>query len=315
MEEKPVTADRLLLWLSAKGSGSWPQFRAAVERFYVSEQASWANSEEEAESRVPGADLPRYQQARMSLQRLGHVEFLTENRWRMVPPVVALFSDETTQGLLCGARSREIIDNLDKLPDIEMQVSAVLGSPSRIVLRASSKKVLADRIRSLGFHVQQAAPVAMLSTIPGIHDSHAWSEFSIPGNPGWDVHCFSKSVLLWKEVAQTKVAKVHTGLFRFTMGYRRFYCLRWRGCSYEVPVQAGKYAVMRRKKGLIAYNGAQRVLSVPAIMRPPLLIERALVLCSGFLPRFDPQASRLEYDRVPLDVARLAAQLLCQELR
>jgi hypothetical protein len=33
-----VTLDHLLLWLSAKGAGSWPQFRAAVEELHIEQE-------------------------------------------------------------------------------------------------------------------------------------------------------------------------------------------------------------------------------------------------------------------------------------
>jgi hypothetical protein len=45
------------------------------------------------------------------------------------------------------------------------------------------------------------------------------------------------------------------------------------------------------------------------------LIERALVLCSGLLPHYDQSSGWIEYTGVPRDVARLAAQLLCQEVQ
>ena len=99
------------------------------------------------------------------------------------------------------------------------------------------------------------------------------------------------------------------------MKYQRFYYLRWRGRNYKVPVQVGKYAVMGTRGAGLSYDAARGILSVPAICRPPLLVERALVLCSGVLPHFDPSSGRVAYAEVPPDVARLAAQLLCQEMR
>ncbi|MYK11739.1 MAG: hypothetical protein F4041_19130 [Acidobacteriia bacterium] len=98
------------------------------------------------------------------------------------------------------------------------------------------------------------------------------------------------------------------------MKHQRFHYLRWDGRSYKVPVQVGKYAVRRRKRGVLAYDSASGVFSVPRIFRPPLLIERALVLCSGFLPEFDSTSRRATYAGVPSDVARLVAQLLWQEV-
>jgi hypothetical protein len=64
------------------------------------------------------------------------------------------------------------------------------------------------------------------------------------------------------------------------------------------------------------YNRAERRLTLPAIFRPPLLTERALVLCSGFPPLFDVVYGRprLTYCDVPEEVAGLAAEVLRQDL-
>jgi hypothetical protein len=97
--------------------------------------------------------------------------------------------------------------------------------------------------------------------------------------------------------------------------HQRFYYLRWRGRTFKVPVQVGKYTVMRKRQARLSYEADRRVFSLPAICRPPLLIERALVLCSGVLPRVDASSARVEYAEVPADVARLASELLFQEVR
>jgi hypothetical protein len=112
---------------------------------------------------------------------------------------------------------------------------------------------------------------------------------------------------------QEEAHKARSGL-RFTLKHQRLYYLRSRGCTYSVPVQIGKYAVMGRRKATLNFDPERRTLSVPAVLRPPLLMERAIILCSGVLPRFDISRSRLEYSDVRQEVAHLAAQLLCQRL-
>jgi hypothetical protein len=134
---------------------------------------------------------------------------------------------------------------------------------------------------------------------------------------------FVPSTLRWtarnhqneRELEFGDVSKCRTGLFRFRMKYQRFHYLRWRERTYSVHVQVGKYAVLRhrRVRNLLQYDPSQCMLSVPVSCRPPLLIERALILCTGLLPHFDKTAGRLEY-AVPRDIARLAAGLLRQEI-
>ncbi len=309
-----MSLDHLLLWLSAKGAGSWSQFRAAVEELHVQRQASPPDDPDASDR--SGSDLPVYHEVRLALQRLGHVEFRAgeaEHAWRVVPPSVAFLPGASATGLLCGARSAALLERLHDVADVE--VLPVEGMPQRVVLRGVSQDALAAGARALGLHIQEAAPIAILCAIPGVRDPATWLAAPMPQTPGWTVHRFSPSHLQWTSVPQDEAAHAGTGLFRFVMKHQRFYYLRWRSRSYKVPVQVGKYAVMRKRHGALSYEPARGILSVPAICRPPLLVERALVLCSGVLPRFDPLSRRVEYAEVPRDVARLAAQLLCQEVR
>ncbi|MDE2773295.1 MAG: hypothetical protein OXI46_06260 [Gemmatimonadota bacterium] len=203
---------------------------------------------------------------------------------------------------------------MNHVNDVDVIRADVLGMPERIVVSGTSQTVaLAAGRMSLLFQVD--APTTILSAVPGVLDQATWLGMAIPETPGWTVHRFSSSRLRWVEAAGTDAIKTQTGLFRFVMRHQRFHYLRWRGRSYRIPVQVGKYVVMRRRRGLLAYDAATKTLSVPAVCRPPLLIERAIILCSGLLPVFDARSRRVEYTNVPPDVARLAAQLLRQEVR
>ncbi len=311
-----MSLDHLLLWLSAKGQGSWPQFRGAVEELCVEQDFEQADADDEGDRPArTSSDLPVYQRARFALQRLSHVEFFSTEAghdWRVVPPTVALLPGDPSEGLLCGARSPELMQRLDRIADLHVVTADAPGMPQRILVRGAGQALSAAR---LGLLVQPDAATAILSAAPGVRDPATWFRMAIPETPGWTVHRFSSSRLGWVECTATDAMRKRSGLFRFVMKHQRFYYLRWRGRSYRVPVQVGKYAVMRRRRGLLAYDAATKTLSVPAICRPPLLIERALVLCSGLLPDFDPPSGRLEYTSVPPEVARLAAQLLRQEVR
>lgn len=308
-----MSLDHLLLWLSARGAGSWSQFRAAVEELHVQRQP---NPQDDSEAERPGSDLPVYHEVRFALQRLAHVEFRpgdAGHAWRVVPPSLAFMPGGGARGLLCGARSVALLERLGEIADVEM--SEVEGMPQRVVLRGESEADLATRARTLGLHIQESAPIAILSAVPGVRETAVWATAEVPATPGWTVHRFSPRELRWTAIQQDEVGRGAAGLFRFVLKHQRFYYLRWRGRTYQVPVQVGKYAVMGRRQAALSYDANTKILSVPAVCRPPLLIERALVLCSGILPRFDPTSSRVEYTDVPWDVVRLAAQLLCQEVR
>ena len=308
-----MSFDRMLLWLSAKGQGSWSQFRGAVEAFDLEPDL------EDGPSADAGSDLPVYQEARFTLQRLGHAEFYSaesENGWRIVPPTLAIREATPAEGVLCGARSPVLLDRLAAASDLGIERSQIAGMPERILVRSGSHEQLVARVYQLGFLVQKDAPASLLSVLPSVRDCSSWYNSNMPGTPGWLVHRFSVyPEPQWIELPQADARRALSGLFRFVMKHQRFYYLRWRGCTFSVPVQIGKYAVMRRRRGTLRYDSAQRTLSFPVTFRPPLLMERALVLCSGVLPHFDTATRRLEYSKIDDNVALIAGQLLHQEVR
>ncbi len=328
LEGPEVSLNYLLLWMSSRGKGSWPQFRSAVEEFHV-EVGETRDDGENAHDKTAG-DLPVYQNVRLGLQRLAHVEFFSSTAgadWRVVPPALAI-TDENDRcaGVLCGARSPGLCSKLGRLnADASWDSHEITGMPDRIRLVASDLDALQGAARELGLTAQVQAPASLLAAIPPVDDPRSRSLADPPGGPGWAVERFVPSTLRWtsrhpeegRDLESRDVNRWQTGLFRFRMKYQRFHFLRWRGGTFEVPVQVGKYAILRhrRVRRLLHYDRKEVVFSVPVSCRPPLLIERALVLCTGLLPRLDKSSGRLEYSGVPQKVARLAAGLLRQEVQ
>jgi hypothetical protein len=89
--------------------------------------------------------------------------------------------------------------------------------------------------------------------------------------------------------------------------------LCWKGAPFEMPRAVALYALLRRhRRGVLCYNREAATLTVPAICRPPRLLERAFVLCSGLPPTY--AATQLTYSEVSPEIARFAAELLRQPL-
>ncbi len=313
-----MSANDLLIWMSARMEGSWPQFRSAVERLHIEEDAGDSSCTGEDET---ASELPLYQAVRLGLERLAHVEFssvASDRRWRVVPPTLAITdSGDECVGILCGARSPGLCTSLLELTgSVSVELQPVLGMPDRIRLVSPDIELLDYVGQDLGLHVQSSSPAALLAAIPPVDDPRSWVPSEPPFTPGWTIHQFSTTSLRWKETDLQHVLSVRFGLFRFQLRYQRFYFLHWRGRTFQVPVQVGKYVVLRRRRirRVVWHDRSQAVLSVPVACRPPLLIERALVLCSGQLPRLDKVTGRLEYGRVTPKIARMASALLCQEI-
>ena len=313
-----MNLDNLLLWLSSTGEGSWAQFRSAVERLHVEPLDHSVQFDDDVRQTERNGDLPVYHHVRYAMQRLGHVEFFTdeiENGWRVVPAATVIQSEPSKHAILCGVRSPRILESLHALRDIDVAISGSNGGPSRICLRGPAPHAIAMEMIELGFHVQHAASTTILASLPSARDSRAWQRSSIPETTGWTVHRFSRSRLQWTEDTQANAARVANGLFRFRLGFQRMYFLRWRGLCYRVNGQVGKFAMLSRRTGLLSYNRHDRTFTATMMCRPPPLVERALILCSGVLPKVDSSMRRIEYPDVTPEVARLAAQLLDQEAR
>ena len=321
-----MSLDNLLTWMSARGSGSWAQFRSAVEQLHVSNEDGETVGESSDDRTA--SDLPAYQSARLGLQRLGHVEFSSstaDTEWRVVPPSLALLShDDKCVGILCGARSPDLRDRLNRVPPaVSWDTHSAPDMPDRLRLVARDGEAMDTIAEALELNLQPNAPSSLLAAIPPVDDPRSRFPGEAPAVPGWTIERFDPVSLRWtaqhykeeRELEPRDVRKTATGLYRFRMRYQRFHFMRWRGRTYGVPVQVGKYAILRhrRVRGLVQYDRNRSVLSVPVSCRPPLLIERALVLCSGLLPNLDRASGRLEYREVSRDVARLSAGLLRQE--
>jgi hypothetical protein len=305
--------------MSARHQGSWQQFRAAVEELQVSLEEDEADTTSSQDSFRSG-DLPLYQEVRFLMQRLLHADFFAcecEDGWRVIPPVLAAVKQNGLWlGVLCGARSPRLLQSLeDAATGVAFKVDLQNGAPDRITLRASDSAELANLAKEAGIFFQGSAPIAILANLPIVNDPQTWSLTDLPSGPDWEVEQFSTRHLRWRPTNHGEALTARGTLFRFRTGFQRFYFFCAHGKAYRVNVQAGKYIALRRsRRKIIAYHQSSRRLSVPVICRPPPITERALILCSGLLPQYDSSSGRLTYNDIPQEVARLAAQILNQEV-
>jgi len=317
-----MSADKLLLWMSARSSGSWPQFRAAVEELHVAD--SDGGETEMAEDAVGQDGLPLYQALRLNLQRVGHAEFFAgaeESGWRVTPPsLAAVEQPEGWLGVAVGARSVRLLERLRAAAGARLETAALAAHwPTVFSVRGRSLSELADAGTLAGFHVQPDAPRALLGCVPAVDDPIIRRPAEIPIGADWRIERFDALASGWRASTRAEVDSGRRGLYRFSLAYRRHVLFCVGGSVFEVPPSVGKFlAARRRRLKVMRYDALHRTLRLPSIFRPPLLVERALVLCSGRPPAYEarPQASGLlTYQDIPADVAGLAASLLRQELR
>jgi hypothetical protein len=312
-----MTPNELLLWMSAREEGSWVQFRSAVETL---ELAEFAEKGEEDVS------LPLHQRVRYNLERLGHVEFDVagcEDGWRVVPPVLALCDHGSkVTGVLCGARTRKLMERFARAGSgLTLEQSSQTECPDVIRVHASNADILMELAESEGILCQADMPTALLSHLPPIGSLRGLRREPLPsGGKDWDVKQFTikRKAMKWHTITlQEANAPGARGLFRCTLYQTPQYFLREEDETVRLPGSVGKYYVLsRRQRRVLRYSLAERRLTLLAIFRPPLLTERALILCSGFPPLLSVVHRRpmLTYCDVPEEVAGLAAEVLGQDL-
>ncbi|MCO6435459.1 MAG: hypothetical protein J5J06_00030 [Phycisphaerae bacterium] len=302
----------LLLWLSAKGHGTWGRFRAAVDELQVMDESN-GDDEDLGEGRPDANSLPIHHRLRLNLERLAHAEFFRrdfENGWRVVPPVLACVEDgDGAVGILCGARTENLIECITDLPG--SCVTSRPECPDRVEITAETNAELELIAQAAGLHFAPNAARMLLGALPPVDDWQLRTAAEFPFGSDWEVHCFSPESFQWSQLTADEARSSSFGLFRFQVAHQPQYFISLRKRGYRIPVQVGKYLVLKRRRHrVLAYDAETQVLSMPVSCRPPLLVDRALTLCSGLIP--DVDGGRLVYRRINKSIAMAVTGLLRQ---
>ena len=322
-----MSANNLLIWMSARQEGSWPQFRGAVEELHLNteENDESLGTEESGDSQH---ELPLYQELRLNMQRLGHAEFFAgagEKDWRVAPPTLAVTAygtnPDTWLGVVTGARSQKLLGRISDAAHLcEVDIAGLVAGPDRIRVIAGQLSSLSEFAEHVDMRFQNEAPTSILLNLPPVDDPAVRRAAVLPFGTDWKIEGWSANDLSWKTATTADPTSSPLGLFRYSMGYRRHILLCSRGVASEVSMQVGKYVMLkgRRRHRIIRYDSAARRLSFIASCRPPLLVERALVLCSGSLAEYERGSAThgsVHYTEIPERVAFLTAALLRQNFR
>lgn len=312
-----MKANELLFWLSARREGSWQQFRSAVEYLHSCDDASHAMGDITETN-----EFPLHQQYRVNLECLSHVEFFSnqcENGWRVTPPTLAVHPTlNGVRAILCGARSPELCARILKSEkELQSEIIEIDGSPSCIRIISQDISTLQELALNARVLIQKDTPIGILSVLrsctpPSRYKSH--TEF--PQGADWIITSFNPINLTWEKIERNYADNIKYGVLRFNIYFQqpRFF-QRWNAMTYEIPRGVAIFLLLhRRRQNILKYNPESSELSLPAICRPPRLIERALVLCSGRPPFYDASTSHLTYFDVPKEIVRYAAELLLQKL-
>lgn len=290
----------LLLWISARRLGTAQGFRAKAAQLGV--------------LRPGGA---AWRAAQWNFEKLAHAEFAPAaggDAWRVSPPVLAAAQprlDGSIRAVLCGARTHSVMDRLRAAAtEVELTIRGQAEGPDLVEVAARSVRQLEQVATRARVRLQLNASLAILccATPPKRVELRS---ASMPIG-GWTVSEFFKPSLEWRPSTPRDARDARSGLFRFRSDYETMHILVKDGTAWTCDPAAAKYRILRPRNRVLSYSATDRVLSVRATCRPPTLIERALVLCSGLLPEYKDSA--LLYREVDRAVANAAASTLGQRL-
>ena len=297
-----MNANDILLWMSAKRSGSWAGYKDTLEEM--------AAVSEDGDDDTIDFKLPVYQRVRFNLERLAHVEFHRPdcpNGWCVVPPTIAIASDAAI-GLLCGARTDQLLADLkQQVPEIRL--TSQTECPDRIELFG-----VADLERfgiDCGFLIQHDATESLLGALPPVDEWQLRTSRELPFGNDASVSRFCASKLEWEPSSPDEAREASFGLFRWPVLYEQHYYLKQHRQAYQLPVQIGKYLILRHERqSVLTFDPSAQTLTVPVACRPPMLIDRALTLRTGLIP--EVRQGSLIYQNITRSIAMTTVALLRQ---
>lgn len=195
-----------------------------------------------------------------------------------------------------------------------MHVSTNGDYPTVILYRSNELGVLAQAAADAGLGFQPDAPVRILSCAAGVEKLARSRPAPLPFGSDYEVSRFVIGrVCRWTSSSDAEAARDRDGLYRFVRFQIPEHYLKQGGRVLRVDGQTAKFFLLaRRRRQVLRYDRLNRTLSVPGICRPPLLIDRALALCSGFPASYDAGKRMLTYAGISEEIAGFAACLLSQ---
>lgn len=278
--------DLLLEWMSFRGAGRTNDLPAEI---------------------AGGAVAPRIVD---DFALLGHLEPVNGAAWRIAPPVLAGLpggAAESPGAVLCGARTPGVLACLSaacQSAGAQMALTPVNGRPAVVRVTAPSTTVLAFVADAAQIALQYDAAFALLACTPAIRDWPRMPCAMVEGRVE-TVRRFSRSKVDWVDSSLAEAAAAKAGFFRIKRDWDWVSLLKTgvSECAY-IDDRAGRLTAAAKLRA-VWWTGESRTLSLPSQLFPPGTIARALTLCTGFLPQFEPATRRISFPGVTPEILRL----------
>jgi hypothetical protein len=314
-----TAGERLLVWMSELGVGSWQRFKDAC---------SW-EFRFEPEDFKPSPSL-----VATHLTQRGYAEFdFGHRRWMIAPTVVTTVPGLPSAGIIVGGRTRTTLEYWRSFDDPDVYLAAqndppVSGRSHRlspmhsvrtVYVIADTVSLLEQAASSMGATWAWDAGPELATRLSRLTDVIVGSP-RMPPPPDAVVARYEAASGGWEDVD----AATGVGFYRFRprrmVGPTQFRLFSSTG-ALEVERSVGLYAMLERDKVAVLdfeaadINGFFYVRADAAL---PTLHARALFLCSGLPPTevsHPALGSALRYVNVPHEVADRVAETLNQPLQ
>ena len=321
-------SDRLLYVLSAKQEMNWTAFKSNFGSLYAS-IASVSDLEKQS------IKNKRLEVVR-SLDSLGHCNFdFTGNRVYVSPPaLVRLPCAGFPQAVLAGARSpqtleqiKDVCNALGKHINVEVQSDNDLSLiPRRITVQVEDVEELRKIADSLKIHFKEnPAAWEILNFSGSLQDYLATRKWSNAPELNWQRQTFNTNSLQFDSYQDTET-NIRLSQYKNPKRNIQTYYF-WRdGQSTEIDRDWGRYAVLSALHlNVLIYDKRKYMMIVPIGAELPCLLERALTLCSGYVPEYRDKIDCLGkllpkirgfrlFQSIPSQVAEMTATKLNQTL-
>ena len=296
--------ERLLYWVSARGEGTWAQFRDAAQTLGVVQDRDGARS------------------AMRRLILLGHVDQSDDGaRWSASPPALVRFADGADGGYIAGARTPSSLSELERYGAPNESPQYYYAGPPRIEPAAAVSRD-ADIAERLGIEDAGIASERLTDVLPGVDgwkDSLKAVEGIVPAS--YDVERWEGGEFRPCDALSLRdgTYRGESGMYRFSRANdpsgriwtaffdepsQRFLRGDWYGLRFlSLAASGGGLDAVR-------YSARDGALLIPESQRLPLIYERALTLASGLLPTRAENPNWLAYPLIPLSLA----ETLCGKL-
>ena len=318
--------DQLLYVITARKEISWSTFKAIFDSL-----AARSNASAERDR----GDPPRHARWRLvrALDALGHCEVAftgTQGSISVTQPTLCrLPISGLPQGVLTGARSPSTVPYLVDICrqsgatvsiDVSSRGSASTFIPRRVIVETESLEQLGHVAASVGVAFESQPPAwKILNFSASLEQYLETLKWTTESEPNWLRKDFDADRLSFRDDRVDSALR----LSRYSDPVRSLpLTFLWKDTSRaEVQPDWARYAILNEaRKSVLVYDRREFRLVVPATVPFPRLIERGLVLSSGFAPqlsqvRLEPEVSAMPcyiYEAVPPQIASLAAWKLGQ---